>query len=248
MRATVGPLPPAVYWRRRAVVLGAVLLAVIVLFVQCSGGDDDPATKKTSSEYPTPAPASPTKASSSPTPDDDVLDSVAPGGEVYPDPQEVQSEQAGADGTAQATSGTGTDTSVTQASGSTCADTEMSVSPIPAETTVQRGASLEIRLKIKNTGSRTCTRDVGSDPQELYLFQGAQKYWSSDKCSTAKGNDVQSFTAGQEREYKVTWNGRQSTACTGDQPSGAAPDAGQYQLYGRLGTIISNPVVVTVLG
>ena len=39
MRATVGPLPSAVYWRRRAVVLGAVLLSIIVLFVSCSGND-----------------------------------------------------------------------------------------------------------------------------------------------------------------------------------------------------------------
>ena len=40
MRLTVGPLPPAVYWRRRAVVLGALLLVVIVLFVSCCGDDD----------------------------------------------------------------------------------------------------------------------------------------------------------------------------------------------------------------
>ncbi|MGC1213053.1 MAG: hypothetical protein WA890_17525, partial [Micromonospora sp.] len=37
MRLTVGPLPPAVYWRRRAVVLGAGLLFLIVLLYSCSG-------------------------------------------------------------------------------------------------------------------------------------------------------------------------------------------------------------------
>jgi hypothetical protein len=40
MRSTVGPLPPAVYWRRRALVLGVLLLIVIALFVSCGGEDD----------------------------------------------------------------------------------------------------------------------------------------------------------------------------------------------------------------
>ena len=39
MRLTVGPLPPAVYWRRRAVVLGAGLLFLIVLLYSCTGTD-----------------------------------------------------------------------------------------------------------------------------------------------------------------------------------------------------------------
>ena len=39
MRLTVGPLPPAVYWRRRAVVLGAGLLFLIVLLYSCTGSD-----------------------------------------------------------------------------------------------------------------------------------------------------------------------------------------------------------------
>ena len=61
MRTTVGPLPPAVYWRRRAVVLGALLLAAVLLFVACGGNAKDANRgHNTSSQTPLPAPASST--------------------------------------------------------------------------------------------------------------------------------------------------------------------------------------------
>ena len=40
MNLTVGPLPPAVYWRRRAVVVGVLLVLVLLVTYACgsSGG------------------------------------------------------------------------------------------------------------------------------------------------------------------------------------------------------------------
>ncbi|WP_189328181.1 adhesin [Actinoplanes ianthinogenes] len=252
MRATVGPLPPAVYWRRRAVVLGALLLGIIVWFVACSHEDDKtPNTKNASSSLPTPAPAK-TSATASPAPSG-LLDSAPPGGQSYPDPDAVQSQGTlpGGDGsgllpTTGSINGTGSNTNVNEPADGSCADAEMLVTPVPAATTIKRGVPLAITLKIKNVGTRTCTRDVGADPQELYLDQGAQKVWSSDKCSTAKGSDVQSFAPGAEREWNITWNGRQSSACSGSVAAGPAPEAGQYQLRGRLDQILSKPVTLTI--
>ncbi|MEU4691713.1 adhesin [Actinoplanes sp. NPDC023714] len=252
MRATVGPLSPGVYWRRRAVVLGAVLLGVIVLFFSCSGEDDnDPKTKNASSQYPTPAPGT-----EPPSPTPSFLDSApAGGGPALPDPADLlttdpvdPAEQLlptttpPAAATTAAVPPAGTD----GGDGGACADAEMSVTPIPAQTTVKRGVPLEIRLKIKNIGTRTCTRDVGPEPQELYLGQGATTIWSSDKCSTATGSDVRAFAPGAEREYQVTWNGKQSTQCAGNQPSGPVPAAGDYELRGRLGELLSAPVAVKI--
>ncbi|MFC3992233.1 adhesin [Actinoplanes siamensis] len=251
MRTTVGSLPPAVYWRRRAVVLGALLLGIIALFVACSHEDDSkPSTKSASTQYPTPAPGSTSAAapSGSAAPDDDLLDAAPPGGQVYPDP--VQSQQPDGDSgllpNNNPATANGTNTNVGGQGGNACADNEISVTPVPSATTVKRGGALAITLRIKNIGSRTCTRDVGADPQELYLDQGAQKYWSSDKCSTTKGSDVQTFKPGDQREYNITWNGRQSTACSGGAASGPALQAGKYELRGRLDTILSNPVTVTI--
>jgi hypothetical protein len=246
MRATVGPLPSAVYWRRRAVVLGAVLLGVIVLFVSCSREDGkDPNTKNASSEYPTPAPASDTSSSS---PEPSFLETVPPVGPALPDPADLQTPKPGEDDALPTTAPpVGTDGNVAVPQDGSCADTEIAVTPIPADTTIRRGTPVDIRLKIKNIGTRTCNRDVGPDAQELYLEQGAQKFWSSDPCSTAKGNDVKSFAPGVEREYRITWNGRQSSQCANSQPSGPAPAAGQYELRGRLSQVISKPVTVSVI-
>jgi len=265
MRTTVGSLPPAVYWRRRAVVLGALLLGIIVLFVSCSGDDkgDQRGKGGPSSQLPTPGPAG-----SSPDTEPSFIDGVPGGGPSLPNPTDLESQPPGdgtgaqngggvdggtapSTGAGQSTAGTGTgtgqNTNVTAPAGGWCADTELSVTPIPATTTLKRGASLELRLKIKNIGRRTCSRDVGADPQELYIDRGAFKYWSSDTCSTAKGNDVRVFAPGAEREYRITWNGRQSSSCTGGVASGPNPPPGQVELRGRLGTLVSAPVVLTIV-
>ncbi len=254
MRTTVGPLPSAVYWRRRAVVLGAVLLGIIVLFVSCSGDDkNDPGGQGA----PTSQPATP--GNESPAPEPSFLDS-APGGNgpSLPAPGDLESPGTGGDdeanpsglptlggGTGTGT-GTGQNTNITGPAGGPCADTEMSVTPVPATTTVKRGASLELSLKIRNNGTRTCTRDVGADPQELYIVNGAQRYWSSDTCSTVKGSDVRQFGPGDERTYKVTWNGRQSNICANGNAAGPNPPPGQFQLLARLGGLVSGPVALTI--
>jgi hypothetical protein len=252
MRTTVGPLASSVYWRRRAVVLGAALLAIIVLFVSCSGGDDktNQHGRAASSSSSTPTPTH----SSSPDDEPSFIDSVPGNGPSLPDPGSLQSQPpgggtstAGAGATGQPTSGTGTNTNVTAPTDGSCADNEMSTTPILATTTIKRGAPLNISLKIKNIGSRTCSRDVGADPQELYLDQGARKYWSSDDCNPATGHDVRQFAPGSERDYNITWNGHQSSSCANGAASGPNPPTGQFQLRARLGTLVSNPVTLTIV-
>jgi hypothetical protein len=163
-------------------VLGAVLLGIIVLFVSCSGGGDDDKKKPGSSagsQFPTPAPASS-------TPDDEPsLVDVPPGAgnPSLPDPEDLESGAAVATPTggaipSGAATGTGTttggaDTNVNVPASGDCTTKEVSVTPIPAVTTLKRGAQVEIRLKIKNVSTRTCNRDVGADLQELYIQSGA---------------------------------------------------------------------------
>ncbi|WP_433298781.1 adhesin [Actinoplanes sp. CA-030573] len=258
MRTTVGSLPPAVYWRRRAVVLGALLLGIIVLFVSCSGGDDknDQRGKGSpSSQLPTPAPAS--KSAPGET-EPSFLDNVPPGGgggPSLPALGDLESQNpgdgdggTGSNGSLPTTTaaGTGQNTNVTAPADGSCADSEIQVTPSVASTTIKRGASVDVTLTVKNISSRTCGRDVGAGPQELYLDQAARKYWSSDTCSTAKGSDVRQFAPGEVRSYKVTWNGRQSSTCAGNAASGPNPPPGQFELRARLGTYVSQPVVLTI--
>jgi hypothetical protein len=230
------------------VVLGALLLVVIVLFVSCGGGDDS--TKRGSG----PASKAPAPSSAAPTPEEEpsFSDAVPNGGPSLPDPKDLESPGnpnpgAGVDPSAGAGS-TGNNANVTAPADGSCADQEMSVTPVPASTTTKRGSSLVIRLKIKNISARSCTRDLGAGAQELYIDQGARKYWSSDTCSVDRSSNAQRLQPGAEFEYTVTWNGRQSSKCSAALPAGPAPPAGAYEVRGRLGTKISEPVALTIAG
>jgi hypothetical protein len=235
------------------VVLGALLLGVIVLFVSCSGGDDrnDRRGQGASSQ----SPVTPPSASASPDDEPSFSDANPGSGPSLPAPGDIDSNQPSlGDGTngsgtvaTPGQNGDGTNQNAAIPTGATCADTEMSVIPVPAASTVKRGTPVTIRLEIKNIGTRTCNRDVGADPQEIYLDQGARKYWSSDTCSNTHGSDVKQFTPGLEREYSVTWNGRQSSKCSAGLAAGPAPIPGQYEIRGRLGTKISSPVALTIV-
>ena len=231
--------------------LGAVLLGIIVLFVSCSGGDDKNNKRGTgspASQLPTPAPATTNSASPGPS----FLDGVPGGnGPSLPALGDRETTDSGDDGTGQQdpnnpTGGPGQNTNVTAPTGGTCADNELAVTPGLPANPVKRGATVQMTLTVKNIGNRTCTRDVGAGPSELYLDSGANKYWSSDTCSTDRSSNVQTFAPGAQRVSKATWNGRQSSSCQANSPTGPNPPTGQYDLRARLGTLYSQPLTLTI--
>jgi hypothetical protein len=231
------------------VVLGAVLLVALLWFVSC-GGEDDDGNRGTgaSSQAPTPAPAK-----STPEEEPSFSDAQPGAGPSLPAPEDLQSPHPNpnpnpAGQPPSAGANTGNNANVTAPADGSCADQEVSVTPVPAATTARRGTPVVIRLKIKNIGARTCTRDLGAGAQELYLDQGARKYWSSDTCSTDRSSNPQQLRPGAEYEYTVTWNGRQTSKCTAALAAGPAPPPGTYELRGRLGTKVSEPVAMTIVG
>jgi hypothetical protein len=128
-----------------------------------------------------------------------------------------------------------------------CTDTELMVTAVPGKTNLARGTDLFFKLFIKNTSGRTCTRDIGPDQQELYVKLGTQVIFSSDHCDGPTGTEMRSFPPGHERSYDVFWNGKSSSSCataTKRTPNGPVPEAGDYQLFGRVGTDISEPVTL----
>src|ERR1044071_27641 len=66
MRLTVGPLPAAVYWRRRVVVLLGLAMVVLVISYSCSGNQGPVAGAGT--QPPHAAPPTPTPTPSLPHP------------------------------------------------------------------------------------------------------------------------------------------------------------------------------------
>ncbi|KAB1913301.1 hypothetical protein [Micromonospora sp. AMSO31t] len=251
MRMTVGPLPPAVYWRRRAVVFGAGLLFLIVLLYSCTGTDrnDTPTGKAGGNAGGTPSAAAPGPTGSLLTPQS-----------TSPSPS--SGESGGGNGTSDG-GGTGTDNGGGQNGGGandggapaapvaddgTCADSELRVTPVALPASAQRGTVVTLRLKVRNISERTCSRDVGADLQELYIKAGAAKVWSSDTCGTGKGSDVQSFTPNFERSYELGWNGRDVSACKNGVAAGPYAPIGTYQLFARVGTKLGEPVKLTITG
>src|SRR6266540_4215771 len=78
MKLTVGPLPPAVYWRRRAVVLAAALVVVFLLAYSCSGARRSNAAN-TGRGAATGAPPSPPATDPAATPSPTLVPSAATG-------------------------------------------------------------------------------------------------------------------------------------------------------------------------
>ncbi|SCG52938.1 hypothetical protein [Micromonospora inositola] len=240
MRLTVGPLQPAVYWRRRAVVLGAGLLFLIVLLYSCNGsGRNTGATPR----------SAPTSSAPAATPE--------PSGSVLTprsgDPSAAPGDSGGGSDGGPAGGGTATTDAPAGPAApvvddGTCTDAEILVTPVALPATAQRGTVVNLQLKIKNKSQRTCSRDVGADLQELFIKFGAEKVWSSDTCGTGKGSDVQSFTPGFERLYELGWNGKDASRCANGVAAGPYAAIGTYQLFARVGTKLSEPVKLTITG
>jgi hypothetical protein len=228
MKLTVGPLPSAVYWRRRAVIAGTLVILLITLIYSCSGGS---AQRKTAGKGAA-APSSRPAASPSPKPSaSESVPAFTPSDSISPAPDNPA--PAASDSAPASPAATGP-----------CTDEEMAVSAVPEATSVARGNFVKLTLKIKNTSARTCTRDVGADAQELYLVDGAKaKVWSSDACDAIHGNDVRTFRPGIEAEFFVFWDGKATDRGCANRPF---PTAGKYQLVGRLASKVGDAAVLEI--
>lgn len=233
MKLTVGPLPPAVYWRRRAAVAGTLLLVVIALLYSCGGNSNvaqrDRAQSPAGRTSPTPTPS----ASAS-------VPVFTPGGGI-----DIPTGGGGDTASPSASPSLVPAAQPAPVPSGPCTDGEISVVATPAQPSVQYGhVFVRFYLRIKNISSRSCTRDVGADPQELYLQDASKtKVWSSDACNPRPGNDVRMFHPGDQAEFFLDWTGNATNNGCGD----AKVSPGKYQLFGRLATKLSDPAPLDVV-
>lgn len=233
MNLTVGPLPSAVYWRRRAIVLGGLLVVILLLAYSCGGsGTSDASSRQTAPIVGVTSP-SPSTRPSLPTP-------TPSGTFVFPSTMPLSPGGPLASPTATGAAGL-------------CTDAEMQVTTVITSTAqntskLQFGGTFDLKLKIRNLSDRACTRDVGSVPEELrVLDKKGHKVWSSDDCSPgkAKAHNVKAFAAGIEIYAELTWNTYHiaPNVCS----KSATPAArGTYTLIGRLGSKTSKPLPFTI--
>jgi hypothetical protein len=249
MRLTVGPLPAAVYWRRRLLVLGVLVLIVVGIIYACTGGPDanqqaspDPAGQ---TETPDPTPTtepSPTQSpTSSPTPTAFTLPVANPTDQPSGDQSGSGQNGPGQPGAGQS---------------GHCTDDEIELTASAARATLVVGEGTTFTLTIKNISNRSCVRDIGSIPQELQLRRADGTIaWSSDDCrdETIYGPDYHFETTlapGEVKRFDIYWNGYRSRTGTDTVecvPSdNAKPHIETHSLIARLGTKLSEPVPVSI--
>lgn len=235
MRLTVGPLPPAVYWRRRALVLGAVLVLVFLIAQACmasaSTGDQAGAGPSSSTSASPEATTATTPPAPPPPPATTGAPETEPDGDGGEEPEPAP-RPGGADLGPEG-----------------CTDEEIRVIAEAADTSPQVGQQVQFTMRIEHAADRACRRDVGGDQRELYLVReaGAGPVWSSQDCANPTGTEVVELTDGWEpREHHIGFTGQETSKCSG--PAAAGPDLapGTYQLFARLGTALSEPVTITL--
>jgi hypothetical protein len=241
MKATVGPLPPAVYWRRRAIVIGALVVLVVLLVAMCSGGGNKskPNARRSGS-----ASNGPTTSTSSPAVLPPIVGESAPsdgGGGDGGNGDTNPTASPGGNGAGGPNGGGAGGQQPASVGG--CADTDLSLT---AEATPLAGGGFHFIMKVKNISNHACSRDVGGGPQEL-VVTGPSGTWSSNSCAAPGATpapDVRTFQPGVEATLPAkpfTWDGS-INKCSGGTKAGA----GTYHLVAKLATKASDSVPVVI--
>jgi hypothetical protein len=227
MRLTVGPLPPAVYWRRRAIVLSAVLVALFLVAQACMSASASP-DGGTGGGVRSSGPPSPVADQSSAPPETEP-----PGTPASEDDPATEDPAEAPDPPAEGG----------------CADEDMLITAEAEPESFPRGEEARFTIRIRNDSGGSCRRDVGGDRRELYLRlgSGATKVWSSRECGAPTGSDVRELPPTFVADHYLVWNGRASDSCNdAGEPAGDLLAAGEYELVARLGKAYSEPLTITI--
>ena len=205
----VGPESAETYWKRRAAVALAVLVPLVLLLSLLGGGDDELVPSDvtaTASPVPTVSPAPSVDPSASPGP------TSSPGMSGSPEPSGSPTAAAAA-----------------------CTDAALQVEAAATEDTYEVGASPRLELRVTNTGTAPCSRDLGQAAVELQVVSGSDRIWSSDDCSPGGDADVVTLAPGTAEVSSVTWSGTRSRpGCEGEEERATA---GTYRVQGRVGEL-----------
>ncbi|MAT61625.1 MAG: hypothetical protein CMH41_08305 [Micrococcales bacterium] len=129
----------------------------------------------------------------------------------------------------------------------TCADSDIEVAVEPDATAYPSGTEPQITLTIQNSGSESCTRNIGSDANSIQVSSGGVRVWSSDDCDTAGTADVQTLDPQAVASVTVPWPRTISAEGCPVQPSDqAAAQPGSYDVIGKNLDVKSDKVAFTL--
>jgi hypothetical protein len=242
----VGPLPAAVYWRRRWVALGSALAVIVVItwgIAAVTSTPDEPETIRRAAlsapQETSPPPAAPLTAALLPA----TLPPAAPppgvsqpgaAGSVPLIPSTPESEPATST-PPQSTPPT------TEAHPVPCTNDMIAVRAEVDGPEHPLGERMVLRLVVTNSSAQPCVRDLDPVRQEIVVWSadGSRRLWSSNDCSSAKGADLRTLAPGQPLAFTVRWAGR--TSAPGCPARRDTLPAGEYRLLTRVDDVISPP-------
>lgn len=220
----VGPLPASIYWRRRALAFTVVVVVLLLGWVALprGGGDGGPGDAAGAVGSPAPEGGSPTSLAATPPPGDPGRPGDgSPGSSTGadPDPGPVPAP------------------STAPPAPKPCTDKALVLRVLPERPSYRTGDTPELDLVVRNVSALPCVRDLGAAQQEVLLYAGNRRLWSSNDCYPGGTRDPQVLGPGDSASFSVTWSGLSSRPkCAGERVRVAA---GSYTVLGRLGTLIS---------
>ena len=116
-----------------------------------------------------------------------------------------------------------------------CDDDVLSVEAGATDESYPVGEQPRLELRVTNTGTTPCARDLGQAAVELLVVSGDDRIWSSDDCAPGGEAALTVLQPGQAETSTVTWPGtRSEPGCQGDDEPA---DAGTYRVNGRVGEL-----------
>jgi hypothetical protein len=213
-----GPLPPQIYWRRRALAIGVAvvavgLVAIIAVLLHGSASANTPAAD---SAKPAAAPPKqeaktpvvpPAEQAPAPTP--------TPTAAVVPPPELKE--------------------------GDDCPDSTLAVKGLTSQPRYTVGDQPEFTMVVTNIGLVACKRDVGAAVLAAYVYSlDNQRLWSNLDCAPSNETLMKMFAPGEQVTTAVTWTGM------GSEPQCPLPrqpiGPGTYNLVVQLGNLRSASV------
>ena len=226
----VGPLPAAVYWRRRLLVLGC---AVGVL----GGGGWVAAAVATGSPGDAAPVAAPAGDTPRPTPG---LEQVVPSLAAVQVPSDTPAPSA-----APTTEAPPPSAPAGPTPGGPCSDDMIGVEVRPEPASGPVGSKPTFQLVVTNVSAVACVRTVDAALQEVILIDGSgERVWGSNDCFPETTVGQQTLEPGQSVAFPVPWSGLSSApGCAAGRTN---PPAGTYLLRGRLDTEVSPDATFTL--
>jgi hypothetical protein len=211
-----GPLPPAVYWRRRLLTLGVVVVLLALVVRSCTtGGGTHSLGQSTGPSGPVSPTGSPSRSAAPRT--------TAPASSASPSASRTASPTA---------------SPTPSGSPKPCAAADLVLSAKADAQTYAAGRHPVLTIGIANKGRVACTRDVGQPAREIKVTSGNDRVWSSDDCSTGGAAQVVTLQPGAAPvTFSVTWSRKRSApGCKAGQ---AETPPGTYRVTGRFGDLTS---------